>query len=90
MFPQAQLKLPFPKNGYEPASLNAKKGEKLMLAFYRADAENCGGEVVFPKLKITKKLPVGETILVEITPTESGELAFACGMDMLKGKVLVQ
>ncbi len=88
--PAGATKITVSKNGYEPASINAKKGEKLTLAFYRADAENCGGEVVFPKLKITKKLPVGETVLVEITPTESGELAFACGMDMLKGKVVVQ
>lgn len=88
--PAGATKITVSKNGYEPASVNAKKGEKLTLAFYRADAENCGGEVVFPKLKITKKLAVGETVLVEITPTESGELAFACGMDMLKGKVLVQ
>lgn len=88
--PDGATKITVSKNGYEPASVNAKKGEKMTLAFYRADAENCGGEVVFPKLKITKKLPVGETVLVEITPTENGELAFACGMDMLKGKVLVQ
>ncbi len=88
--PDGATKITVSKNGYEPASVNAEKGEKLTLAFYRADAENCGGEVVFPKLKITKKLPVGETVLVEITPTESGEIAFACGMDMLKGKVLVQ
>lgn len=88
--PDGATQITVSKNGYEPASINAKKGEKLTLAFYRADAENCGGEVVFPKLKIKKKLPVGETVLVDITPTESGELAFACGMDMLKGKVLVQ
>ena len=88
--PMGATKITVSKNGYEPASINAKKGEKLTIEFYRADSENCGGEVVFPKLKISKKLPVGETVLVEITPTESGELAFACGMDMLKGKVLVQ
>ncbi len=88
--PAGATKITVSKNGYEPASINAKKGEKLTIAFYRADSENCGGEVVFPKLKISKKLPVGETVLVEITPTESGEIAFACGMDMLKGKILVQ
>ncbi len=88
--PAGATKITVSKNGYEPASVNAKKGEKLTLAFYRADSENCGGEVVFPKLKVTKKLPVGETVLIEITPQESGELAFACGMDMLRGKVLVQ
>ena len=88
--PMGATKITVSKNGFDPASINAKKGEKLTLAFYRADAENCGDEIVFPKLKIKKKLPVGETVLVEINPTESGELAFACGMDMLKGKVLVQ
>lgn len=87
--PDGATQITVSKNGYEPASINAKKGEKLTLAFYRADAENCGGEVVFPKLKINKKLPVGETVLVEITPTETGELTFACGMDMLKGKVII-
>jgi len=61
----------------------------VSLAFYRTDAENCGGEVVFAKQKITKKLPVGETVLVEFTPNEAGEISFACGMDMLRGKLIV-
>lgn len=76
-------------NGYEPSSISVRKGEPVRLAFYRRTAEGCGGEVVFTKQNITKKLPVGETVLVEFTPTEAGEIAFACGMDMLRGKVLV-
>lgn len=77
------------KDGYSPASINVKKGEKVSLAFYRADTENCGGEVVFPKQNIKKALPVGDTVLVEFTPNETGDIAFACGMDMLRGKVVV-
>lgn len=77
------------KAGFSPSSINVQKGEKVSLAFYRADAENCGSEVVFAKQKITKKLPVGETVLVEFTHKEAGEIAFACGMDMLRGKVIV-
>lgn len=76
-------------SGYEPASIPVKKGQPIKLAFYRADADNCGGEVVFPKLNIRKKLAVGETILVEFTPAEVGEIAFTCGMDMLSGKIVV-
>lgn len=78
------------RSGYEPAAIKLEKGKPAKLAFYRADAENCGGEVVFSKLNITKKLPVGDTVLVEFTPQESGEISFACGMGMYKGKVLVQ
>lgn len=78
------------KNGYEPSEIKFEKGKPVKIAFYRSDAENCGGEVVFPKLNIRKKLPVGETVLVEFTPREAGEIAFSCGMDMMKGKILVQ
>lgn len=76
-------------NGYEPSEIKVEKGKPVKLAFYRADANNCGGEIVFSELNITKKLPVGETVPVEFTPTESGDLGFACGMNMMKGKVAV-
>lgn len=88
--PAGAIKVTVSKNGYEPAEIKLEKGKPAKIAFYRSDAENCGGEVVFSKLNITKKLPVGETVLVEFTPPDSGEISFACGMDMMKGKVLVQ
>jgi hypothetical protein len=88
--PPDAIKVTVSKNGYEPAEIKVEKGKPAKIAFTRTDAENCGGEVVFSKLNITRKLPVGETVLVEFTPTEAGELGFACGMGMLKGKVLVQ
>jgi plastocyanin len=87
--PPGFTKITVSENGYEPSSVSVRMGEKVSLAFYRADADNCGGEVVFPKQGIKKKLPVGETVLVEFTPTAAGEVAFACGMDMLKGKVVI-
>ncbi len=88
--PAGAIKVTVSKNGYEPSEIKLEKGKPVKLAFYRADAENCGGEIVFSKLNITRKLPVGETVLVEFTPTEAGEISFACGMNMMKGKVLVQ
>lgn len=76
--------------GYEPSQVAVKKGQTVKLAFFRKDANNCGGEVVFPKQNIKKTLPVGETVLVEFTPSQAGEISFACGMDMFKGKIVVQ
>jgi hypothetical protein len=87
--PPGFTKITVSENGYEPSSVSVRMGEKVSLAFYRADGDNCGGEVVFPKQGIKKKLPVGETVLVEFAPTEVGEVAFACGMDMFKGKVVI-
>lgn len=84
------IKVTVSSDGYEPSQINVEKGKKVMLAFYRKDAENCGDELVFPSLGIKKKLPVGKTVVVEITPKESGDINFACGMNMMKGKLIVQ
>ncbi len=87
--PTGYTQITVSEKGFEPASVNAKVGTTVLLAFYRKDAENCGSEVIFAKQNIEKNLPVGETVLVEFTPTSSGEIAFACGMNMLKGKLVV-
>ncbi len=87
--PADAIKVTLSSKGYEPARIEAKKGQPVKLAFYRADAENCGGEVVFPSQGIRRKLPVRQTTIVEVTPKESGELAFTCGMGMLRGALVV-
>jgi len=87
--PADATKITVSANGYEPSSIPVKKGQPVKLAFYRADSNNCGGEVVFSKQNIKKKLTVGETVLVEFTPTDAGEIGFACGMDMMRGKLVV-
>lgn len=87
--PEGAIKVTLSGDGYEPSSIPVKKGQPVKLAFYRADADNCGGEVVFAKQNIKKKLPVGETVLVELTPQETGDIAFTCGMGMYKGKLVV-
>lgn len=75
--------------GFEPARIEVKKGKKVQLAFFRADGRNCADKVVFPDLKIERDLPVGKTVVVEFVPKKVGEVAFACGMNMLKGSVVV-
>lgn len=76
-------------SGYSPSVIDLKKGEAVKLIFVREDANNCGDEVVFTSLNIKKKLEVGKEVAIEITPTETGEIGFACGMNMYKGKLLV-
>jgi plastocyanin len=87
--PADALKVMVSGAGFEPSQLSVKKGEPVKIAFYRSDAQNCAGEVVFPALNIRKGLKVGETTVVEFTPKESGDLAFACGMGMMSGKLVV-
>lgn len=88
--PPDSVRIDITAGGFEPAEIKLVKGRRARLAFARKDSNNCASEVVFSKLNIRKSLPVGKTTVVEITPTESGELGFSCGMDMLKGKLLVE
>jgi len=76
--------------GFEPSVIEAKAGQPIQLAFFRPNANNCANEVVFPDLGIQKKLPPGQTTVVEITPPKTGSLGFECGMKMLKGKLIVR
>ncbi|MEJ7848238.1 MAG: cupredoxin domain-containing protein [Pyrinomonadaceae bacterium] len=83
------VKITVDKNGFSPSSIEVEAGHKLNLVFNRADKDNCGKTVVFPKYKIRKALPVGKDIIVTITPTKAGNISFTCGMGTMKGKLVV-
>ena len=83
------VKIRVDKDGFSPSSIEVEAGHKLNLVFNRADKNNCGNTVVFPKLKIRKSLPVGKDVIVSLTPTEAGNITFTCGMGMMKGSLVV-
>ncbi len=83
------VKIKVDKNGFSPSSIEVEAGHKLNLVFNRADKDNCGNTVVFPKLKIRKTLPVGKDAIVSLTPREAGNITFTCGMGMYKGSLVV-
>ena len=82
------VKIRVTKDGFNPSSIRAEKGYPLTLVFYRADNKGCGREVVFESLNIRKKLPLKKNVTIVITPQETGEIAFACGMGMMKGTIV--
>ena len=76
--------------GYAPSRIDAKVGQPLKLAFYRPDAQNCGGVVNFPDLHVSQDLPPGKTTVITVVPRKTGPLSFACKMGMLKGQLIVR
>ena len=77
------------EKGFEPAKVELRAGTPAQLTFTRVTDATCATEVVFPSLKVRKSLPRGQPVEVRFTPA-SGEIAFACGMDMLKGAVVAR
>ena len=78
------------EQGYEPANVTLRAGTPARITFVRITDKTCGTEVVFPSLNIKRALPLNEPVVIEFTPAKAGEIAFACGMNMLDGTVVVQ
>lgn len=76
--------------GYEPASMTVQAGRPIKLRFLRTSENVCGTEVMFPSLDLKRALPLNQPVDIELTPSKSGEVAFVCDMNMLKGTIIVQ
>jgi plastocyanin domain-containing protein len=77
------------EDGYVPAKIKASKGEKLRLIVTRTTDRTCAKEIVIREAGINTPLPLNEAVTVELTPKNSGELKYACGMDMIRGVIFV-
>jgi plastocyanin domain-containing protein len=75
--------------GYTPATVEAKKGETLVLRFTRTTKSECLAQVVFPEQKITRDLPMNTPVEIAIKADKAGKIPFQCGMAMVHGNVNV-
>jgi plastocyanin domain-containing protein len=78
------------KGGYTPDTIVVRAGEPVRLQFYRDETADCSERVVFEDFGIDAALPAFRTTAVEFTPEEAGEFRFRCGMNMLKGLLVVE
>ena len=78
------------RDGYKPASITIRKDILLRLTFVRQVEETCGTEISIPEYNIKRALPLNEPIVIEFTPDKIGEIVFVCGMNMLRGKIVVK
>ncbi|PYS89763.1 MAG: copper-transporting ATPase [Acidobacteria bacterium] len=78
------------KGGYTPDVIVVKKGVPVELDFYRDEASTCTEQVVFGDFGISRMLPAFKTTPVTFTPERAGEFTFTCGMNMVRGKLIVE
>lgn len=77
------------EKGYTPERIAGKPGEKLKLVFTRTIDSECLGELVAPDGK-RFPLPKGKPVEVAVTVPQTGEVKFACGMDMFSGVIVAE
>jgi plastocyanin domain-containing protein len=78
------------KGGYTPDTIVVQAGKPVRLQFYRDETADCSERVVFERFGIDQPLPAFQTTSIEFTPDQPGEFAFRCGMNMLKGLLVVE
>jgi plastocyanin domain-containing protein len=78
------------KGGYTPDVIVVRQGKPVRLQFYRDETASCSEQVIFGDFGIAKDLPAFKTTPIEFTPDKAGEFNFACGMNMMRGKVIVE
>ena len=78
------------KGGYSPDVIVVKQGAPVKLDFYRDETASCSEEIVFGDFGIARHLPSFQTTSIEFTPEKPGEFTFTCGMNMMRGKLVVE
>jgi len=78
------------KGGYSPDVIVVKERVPVRLDFYRDETASCSEEVIFRDFGIARHLPAFKTTPIEFTPDKAGEFTFTCGMNMIRGKLIVQ
>jgi len=78
------------RGGYSPDLVRVKQGIPLRMVFDRKESGECTSRVVFPDFALNRALPAYAATVVELTPDRAGEFGFACGMNMVHGKLLVE
>lgn len=77
--------------GYEPSAIEIQAGVTTRLVFTRTAGAGCAEQVQIPDLGVEKtELPLGEAVTIEVTPEQPGTYRFACGMNMVRGTILVK
>ena len=75
---------------FSPDRIRLVAGVPARLVVTRTVENTCVTEVMVPAYDVGPvALPLGEPVAVEFTPTEAGDVSFACGMDMVTGQIVV-
>ena len=84
------VKVTITTKGYEPTALKLRKGIPARMTFLRTTDATCVKEIVFPDFNIRRQLPLNQQVVVRFTPQKRGTFTFVCGMNMMRGELIVQ
>lgn len=76
--------------GYQPDTIVLKQGVPATLTFTRINDAGCLNQVQLPDFNVLADLPLNQPQEITIDTSHAGTYKFACGMDMFRGKVVIE
>ena len=76
-------------DGYSPSTVRVKAGQEVHMTFV-SKGSSCGNAIRIPALKKSINLQPGQKKEIVFTPKKGQTIAFACSMNMFKGKVVAR
>jgi membrane fusion protein, heavy metal efflux system len=76
--------------GFEPDRVTLRAGVPARITFVRTSETTCATEITVPSMNIKRALPLNQPVDIEFTPQKTGDIEFVCGMNMLRGTLVVQ
>ena len=77
------------EKGFEPDRIQTAPGQQVTLRFTRKVAPTCADAVEVQGDPVRHMLPLNAPVDVKVTAPQSGQLAFACPMNMYRGAIVV-
>ncbi len=78
------------QEGFTPAEIRAKSGEKVKLVVTRKVDRTCATEIVMKDLGVNEPLPLEKAVVVTVRPQKKGEYRFACAHGHISGNLVVE
>lgn len=76
--------------GFSPQRIELDVGVAARLVFTRTTESTCATNVQVPAFDVEPTdIPMDEPTAITFTPDDTGSFTFACGMNMIKGTLLV-
>ncbi|MEJ6399894.1 cupredoxin domain-containing protein [Nicoliella lavandulae] len=76
--------------GYQPNVVTFKQGQPAAIKFIRTSDQGCLGTVQSNDFNFKRALPLNEAETMPVDTSKAGEYGFSCGMDMVKGRIVIQ
>jgi plastocyanin domain-containing protein len=85
-----EIQLAVTDAGFQPAEIAVAKDRPIRLTVTRKTDQTCAREIVFKEIAVKQDLPLNQAVTVDLPAQPGGTLHYACGMNMIKGALVVQ